>query len=70
MGLFDWLRETITGEGRDWTPSDPHNSDTFGGRKHFDVERRSEDGKVDKSAGKLHITGDPHAPSMTDIHKP
>ncbi len=64
-------------EGKKWEPKMPfwkssneHQSDSMGGKTHFDVEHYDSRGKKDKSAGKLHISGEPHEPSMKDIHLP
>jgi len=42
----------------------------MGGQRHFDVEKYDDRGNKDTDAGKLHISGDSHKPSMTDIHGP
>jgi len=51
-----------------WKPSSSHTSKSMGGEKHFDVEKYDDRGDKDSGAGKLHISGDSHQPSMTDIH--
>jgi len=53
-----------------WRPSDPHPSKSMGGQTHFDVEKYDKSGHKDKSAGKLHISGEPHKPSMRDVYPP
>lgn len=71
MGLFDKLREETISKGREWVPSDPHKSSSFEGKEHYDVYHVDKDGQRDQShENDLKITGRPHEPSMTDIHKP
>ncbi|GEM_PF-4799186 len=53
-----------------WTPSDSHRSGSMGGKTHFDVEKYDDRGNKDHSAGKVHISGEKHEPSMRDIHPP
>jgi len=53
-----------------WRSSHSHNSKSMGGQRHFDVEKYDDRGNKDTDAGKLHISGDSHKPSMTDIHGP
>jgi len=53
-----------------WVSSDSHRSNSMGGRVHFDVEKYDERGNKDYSAGKFHISGEKHEPSMKDIHSP
>jgi len=66
LGLYG-----MAGEEREWVPSDPHSSrSTLEGGRHFDVYHVDSDGKRDQGHDTDYkISGDPHSPSMTDIHK-
>lgn len=65
MGFWDDLAEI------EWRPSPTHTSKSMGGREHFDVDAfDTTTGRKDRSQGKLHISGESHKPSMTDVHPP